>query len=96
MEEHFFSCQCSDFRHVFRFVLDEKDGDLWLEVQLNAWEPWYKRAWNALKYVFGQKVAYGYYDTTMVKPEEFDRLRALLDKAEAAHRRAYEKPVLKG
>ena len=56
-------CQCSDFNHVFRFVLDEQDGAVWLEVQLNAWLPWYARLWVALRYLFGKPQAYGHFDT---------------------------------
>lgn len=85
METCYFDCQCSSFDHVFRFVLDKEDGDLWLEVQLRDWEPWYMRVWHALKYVFRRKVAYGFYDTTMIKYADIARLRGLLDQAEQAY-----------
>lgn len=81
MTHHYFSCQCSDFGHIFRFVLDETDGEIWLEVNLNVWTPWYARVWHAIRFVFGFKQAYGHFDVTMLRPEDHDRLHALLYKA---------------
>ena len=86
LEEHYVACACSDFNHVFRFVFDPDDGDLWLEVQLRQWRPWYKRAWIALRYAFGLQQAYGHYDVTVLKSADFARLHALLDRAEAFDR----------
>lgn len=105
MEIHYFDCACSDFGHVFRFVFDEKDGDVWLEAQLDPRLPWYKRLWKAVKYVFGQSSAYGHFDTTMLREEDFARLHDLLDRAQLRQRQerlktvpgvALEKPLLKG
>ena len=81
MERHYVECQCSDFNHVFRFVLDEQEGDVWLEVQLNVWLPWYKRLYHAVRYAFGKPKAYGHYDVTLLRDEDFLRLHVLLDKA---------------
>jgi hypothetical protein len=105
VEIHYFDCQCSDFGHVFRFVFDEQDGDTWLEVQLDQRFPWYKRVWQALKYVFGRTSRYGHFDTTMLREEDFHRLHDLLDRAALLKRQerlkivpglAQEKPLLKG
>jgi len=104
-EEHYFDCCCSDFGHVIRFSFDAEDGDLYLSVHLHQWEPWYKRVWAAIRYVFKKDKTYGHYDTTMLRPEDFGRLHSLLDRAEAFNRaetakRALaarqEKPLLKG
>lgn len=101
MEREYFECQCSDFNHVFRFVLDEKDGEAWLEVNINHYLPWYKRVWEAVRYVFGLRPAYGHYDITMLREEDYVRLHALLDRSALVKRRLasrgpQEKPVLKG
>jgi len=99
MEHHYVDCQCSDFNHVIRFVLDEKDGELWLEVRMNHWEPWYKRVWNAVKYVFKKDVAYGHYDVTMLRVEDLVKLHRLFDRSsmlQQTHGTAQEKPLLKG
>jgi hypothetical protein len=110
MEQHYFECQCSDFSHVFRFVMDEEDGQVHLESQLDMWSPWYKRLWLALFYVLGlQRRGYGHYDVTLVRLEDFHRLHDLLDRAkllqlqhadkraaELALKQPTEKPLLKG
>jgi len=83
--EHFV-CQCSDFGHDIRFVFDPEDGDLWIDVHMHAFDPWYKRIWTSIKYVFNKERQYGDYDTTMLKVEDFPRLRNLLDRAEEAEK----------
>jgi|SRR5579885_805938 len=103
-EENYFDCQCSDFGHTIRFVFDPKDGDVWLEVHLYNWLPWYKRLWAAFLYVIKRHKPYGHYDTTMLRSEDFARLHSLLDRAElkarevrlAALKGPQEKPLLKG
>lgn len=84
----YFDCQCSDFNHVFRFVLDENDGEMWLEMQMNMWLPWYKRIWVALLYVLGMKSGYhGHFDTTMLRERDYNRLHQLLERSVEAKRR---------
>jgi hypothetical protein len=105
MEQHYFECQCSDFNHVIRFTFDEEDGEVWLDVRLNYFEPWYKRVWNAIRFVFKRPVAYGHYDVTMVREEDYARLHDLLDRSALVKRKQRlvtatgmlpEKPLLKG
>ena len=108
MEQHYFDCQCSDFSHAFRFVHDEQDGDLWLEVQLDPSR--FRTFWDRLKlafnYVFRRKQGYaGHYDTTLLRDEDYARLHDLLDRSMLIKRQpkvlggprpTSEKPVLKG
>jgi hypothetical protein len=99
MQHHYVDCQCSDFGHVIRFVMDEEDGELWLEVHMNHYEPWYKRIWNAVKYVLKKDVAYGHYDVTMLRNEDLVKLHDLFDRSSLlrrSHGTAQEKPLLKG
>lgn len=101
MEHRYFDCQCSDFNHVFRFVLDEKDGEVWLEVNLNKYLPWYKRVWEAVRFVFGWEKAYGHYDIVMLREEDYTQLHGLLDRSALIKRKTaltspQEKPLLKG
>lgn len=99
METEHFDCQCSDFNHTVRFTLDPQDGDVYMDVRMNYYDPWYKRIWNAVKYVFKRDVAYGHYDCTLLREEDFDRLRDLMRRSQiartAAHARAREQ-LLKG
>jgi hypothetical protein len=97
MEEEYMTCQCSDFNHTVRFTLDPQDGDVYLDVRMNYYDPWWKRIWNAVKYVFKRDVAYGYYDCTLLREEDYDRLRDLMRRSEiakaGAHARAREQLV---
>jgi|SRR5579871_2747589 len=104
MEQSYFDCQCSDFNHLVRFELDD-DGDVYVSVRMNYWEPWWKRVWNAIRYVFKRDVAYGHFDVTMLREEDFARLHDLMDRAALILRRerlktvpgmTQEKPLLKG
>ena len=78
MEKHYFDCQCDCNEHVLRFTLDPADGEVWLETYLNGYHSWYQRAWIALKYVFGYQSRYGAFDCTLLRPEDYVRLQALL------------------
>ena len=84
MEMEHFDCQCSDFNHTIRFSHSPCDGEVWLEMHLNYYDRWWKRVWNALKYVFKRDVAYGHYDVTMLREEDYDRIRDLLKQSEIA------------
>lgn len=104
METLYADCQCSDFNHTFRFTLDPSDGELWLDVRLNRYEPWYRRVWIAVRYVFKRPEAYGHYDITMLREEDYDRISKLFDvstgimrrqRQQAAPSSQTEKPVLK-
>lgn len=48
----FFECSCKTPNHVI-MVSRSEDG-LWLQVQLNQYNRWYKRIWLAIKYVFNR------------------------------------------
>lgn len=80
MNNYYFDCECSDFNHTFRFVYDQTDNAVWLEVRLNQYLPWYKRVWVALKYIFKCRPAYGHYDTTILRHEDLGKLDDLLNR----------------
>jgi hypothetical protein len=85
MENHYFECQCSDFNHIFRFVFDPEDGEMWLEVHLNHYKPWYKRLVIAFRYFFKRVEAYGHYDVTMIREEDLNKLQNLLTTVKSNH-----------
>lgn len=86
LQTEYFECQCFSTEHVLRFIfaVDEKAGDpeVYTEVFLNPWEPWYKRVWKAVKYIFGYKCRYGHWDCTNLKPKDVVRLRKLCQEFE--------------
>jgi len=83
METEYFECQCDCSEHVLRFVIDPDSGDVWSEVYLNHWHPWYQRLWIAIKYVCGRKSRYGAFDCTMLRLEDYPRFNSMLDRSAA-------------
>ena len=89
----YFECTCGAPDHTLRFILDldENPAEGWpnlptfyTEVQLSHYQPWYRRIWIGIKYVFG-------YD----KPDHFgcwelhlqdtDRMITMLSKLKEAN-----------
>ena len=78
VETHYFECQCGGDEHMLKFVVD--DEDFYLNVFLNQYRGFFHRLWIAIKYVFGYKCKYGHWDSWMLRPEDVQRLKGLLDK----------------
>ncbi len=68
--------------HTLKFVLDPVEGDIWTDIYLCQFRPWYKRVWVAIKYIFNIKPRTGAWDCTLLRQEEYSKLRNLLDKSE--------------
>lgn len=81
MESVYCDCECSDFNHVVRFEYFDRDGEAYVSVRLNYWDRWYKRVWNALRYVFKRDVAYGHYDVTILREQDYARIHDILDRS---------------
>lgn len=96
MQRHWFDCACGSSDHAIRFTLDPDSGDVYLDVRLAAWRPWYGRLWLACKYVLGATPRYGHYDCTELKTEDLERLRSLVGEALGELQSPRNKPVLKG
>jgi len=83
-EEHF-RCYCNSPEHTIVFDLDkDEDSDqpipeMYLSVYLNQYRNIFKRIWIAIKYVFGYKCMYGHWDCWIMRQEDAERLRDLLD-----------------
>jgi len=78
--EHF-ECRCGSPEHLLTFRLwEDKYGmDLYAYVLLNP-EPFYKRIWLGIKYIFGYTSRYGHFDEFILDPTDRDRLIDLLNK----------------
>lgn len=85
IEQYYFECICHSFEHILRFCfIKETDKeipwtDLSAEIHLTQYKNIFKRAWYALKYVFGFKSAYGCFGCWNLNPCDIDRLRILLE-----------------
>lgn len=71
-----FICTCNDVQH--QFVVHKLDDEIYIEVLLNPERNFFKRIWIAIKYIFGHKSIYGYFDEIIVKPKDIDRLCKIL------------------
>jgi hypothetical protein len=71
-----------------RFILDKEAEEIYVEVFLNDYLPWYSRVWRALQYVFGYKCKYGHWDCTIIDREGVKKLREIFDEFEKPKERA--------
>jgi hypothetical protein len=66
-------CECASF------ILDKENKELWLEIHLNTYLPWWKRVWSAIKYIFGHKSEYGHFDCWMMRPDDANKIIELME-----------------
>jgi len=71
-----FSCDCWLPDHHFFVVYDTIDDEVSVEVRLNHYLPWYKRAWVALKYFLGLESPS--YDEVLLSKENRKKLAEIL------------------
>jgi hypothetical protein len=84
MENQYYGCKRTLMEHTVRFTLNENDGELFIEVAMNNFLPWWKRALVALKYVFKPSSSKGgHYAETLLRLDDLVRLRNLVDRAGA-------------
>ena len=77
---HFFECVCHSDEHTLRFIYDEDDNEFYTTIFLNQYRNLFKRILIAIKYIFGYKCKYGHWDCWVLKYEDIDRMKKLLDK----------------
>lgn len=81
---HHIICACHSPYHILHFVAadDEEFYKMnevgWFEVQLPDMGFWF-RLWRGIKYIFGYKSNYGYWDCTVLTIEEAMKLKKYLD-----------------
>ena len=80
MTTEFFECACHSDEHTLKFGYDPEDNELYTSVFLNQYQNVFKRVWIALKYVFGYKCKYGHWDCFIMRAEDGERLKSLLDR----------------
>lgn len=92
IERQHFDCQCTELCHSLRFTVDPTDGDVWIDVHLNRL-PWHKRLWIGIRYILGIDDRGVQYEETILRHEDYQRIRDLLDWSEGARRSAQENSV---
>ena len=85
----YFDCECMSSEHTLRFIYfppykydkdDTEEGELYTEVYLNNYRNVFKRIWIALRYIFSYPCKYGHFDCTIIKKEDYQRFKQLIDK----------------
>ena len=84
LETHYFDCVCTMAEHTLRFMYDPDFGDLYAELLLCQYHPWYKRLWYAFKYVLGFSNSHdgaGHFSCWALNTEHCEKLISLLQRA---------------
>ena len=72
-------CACYANEHTLRFDLNLDEKEIYVSTFLNIYDPWYKRAWTALKYAFGYNCKYGHFNCTIMEEKEAIKLKNMID-----------------
>lgn len=86
----FFDCDCVHPDHLMRVDIFQwsdqpvRKGDVELSftLQLSHYLPFHKRVWAAIRYIF-KVVHHDWYTSTIVKFEDIERLKNIIDDYEA-------------
>jgi hypothetical protein len=87
-ENELFRCRCYSPEHSLQFSLHKfeyKNSSVWepalfIHVFLGHADPWWKRVWLGIKYIFGYRCKYGYFDETTIQHEDAERFLQLAQK----------------
>lgn len=84
LENLYVECACTSDEHLVRITCDiddkhpERDSNVYINVQLSTYLPWYKRVVRAVRYVFGYECKYGHWDEAMLNMEQVGKLHMFL------------------
>jgi len=83
----YLECACHSDEHTLRFTLSlDDDPEIYTSVFLGSY-PWgWRCILTGIKYLFGYKCKFGHSDCFIMKPEDAERLRVVLDKLIEARR----------
>jgi hypothetical protein len=79
---YFFECACGSDEHTLRFTLDKEDNLIYTSIFLNYPSSFLGRIWLALKYIFGYKCKCGHWDCWILRKEDAQRLKNMLNELE--------------
>lgn len=54
MKTKYVECHCTFPEHLCRFSFDDEHF-IYLDVNLSTYLPWWRRIWEAIKYIFGSQ-----------------------------------------
>lgn len=80
-EVFYIECDCGSQEHSIRFIIFSNDEYLVVWTFLLSRIGFFKRFWNALKYIFSYRRRYGHFEETLLNPAQVEQLRDLLNQA---------------
>ena len=82
MKEEYFECACHSPEHLlqFKFFDDDPDPKIVCAYVFLRPEPFYKRIYKGIKYIFGYSSKYGYFDEFILRNEDADKFIELINK----------------
>lgn len=78
-EQKIFICECHSYTHQAIFWWDEDVKQFYVTIHLITHKNFFKRLYQALKYVFNYKSNFGEWDEFLFKPEDEKKLREYLE-----------------
>lgn len=76
MKHKIIQCSCTVPDHMIQFRWFPEDDEMYLEVQMTP-QPFFKRMWIGLKYVFGIKNTDYHWQETVLSEKEVKRIARL-------------------
>ena len=76
----FFECACFSDEHTLKFTYIPGDDEIYTSVYLSQYRNVFQRVWEAVKYVFGHRSRYGHWDCFLLRREDAQRLKGLLER----------------
>ena len=77
--KQYIECDCGDFDHLFRLTYWKDDPDfIYMYIHLRP-HGFFRRMWNATKYVFGWRSKYGDFDELLLNPEYAEKFKLVLE-----------------
>ena len=86
-EQKVVDCECYSLDHVVRFTLDNYSEDdrpeLSVSTHLNTWRGFWNRLRCGVKYILGMQQSHGNWDEVLIRIEQAQELRAMINRYEA-------------
>lgn len=79
LKHHFLICQCSSSEHTLQFICDPDEKEIYTQVFLNQHRSFFKRVWVSIKYIFGYKCRYGHWDTFIMRSEDLEKIKVIIE-----------------
>ena len=77
--EILFLCECSSCEHQLIARWDKTDKEVYISILLSNCYGFWKRLWEAIKYIFGYKCRYGHFDEVILRKEDANNLQSIVD-----------------